>query len=30
MPSEQRDRILEDAGYDAAARRALVEAGAVR
>jgi CoA:oxalate CoA-transferase len=29
-PSEQRDRILEEAGYDAAARRALVEAGAVR
>jgi crotonobetainyl-CoA:carnitine CoA-transferase CaiB-like acyl-CoA transferase len=29
-PSEQRDQILEQAGYDAAARRALVEAGAVR
>jgi crotonobetainyl-CoA:carnitine CoA-transferase CaiB-like acyl-CoA transferase len=29
-PSEQRDQILEQAGYDAAARRALVAAGAVR
>jgi crotonobetainyl-CoA:carnitine CoA-transferase CaiB-like acyl-CoA transferase len=29
-PSEQRDQILEQAGYDAAARRALVEVGAVR
>jgi crotonobetainyl-CoA:carnitine CoA-transferase CaiB-like acyl-CoA transferase len=29
-PSEQRDRILEEAGYDAAARGALVASGAVR
>lgn len=29
-PSEQRERILEEAGYDAAARRALVGSGAVR
>jgi len=29
-PSEHRDRILEEAGYDAAARRALYDSGAVR
>jgi len=29
-PSEQRDRLLEEAGYDAAARDALVASGAVR